>query len=684
MKRDWTVVAFLVAIQATLFLAFYYREIGWYPPPVFDQAVYLERSYALQESAARSGLKELLRPFITGGHNNSVAFPVEGALFGLFLDVPRLSRLCVGFVAFAALQFCIYSAARDVWKRRAYGFAALGLVLCQSTGWLWAGGLFDYRMDFLAYCLYGIWACLVLRSGLFSDRKSAVGSALIGILLVLNRFLTIVYLSGVLFGFAAVLTVLWVCRDKADARELNLKTRFTNLAISLVVLFCGTIPFLVLNAKGIYRYYFVPHLISGEQYVRSREFGVTSLAGNLLFYPKSVALDHLGPMFMAGLAITVIAGLILFLGGKSWNVGSTVTGSRETQILQVIYLLAAIAGPLVVLTCDISKSPIVGGIVGVPCALLVMWVMVALRSRAAEATLRIHRRVLAIWAVALLSLGALNQFAHATLHLQERYDPESYERLTDVHRWFVESARATGLSSPIISSDTVSQWFNAVAITASGFEQTGKLVPFRQLLGGNIAGVERAEALSELEQSDYIVLTTTPKVGIYPFYEKIRKYWDDLKSWSDDNMLIIRTMPFEGYMVTVYARPLPHIFGLAGDWVTRAGLDLEAEKSTLERFPVITLKGTTEFWLLSKGPSVSVTAQTNNSSMPVPVTLRRDGNNYTIIIDTSALESPRTAQVRFHINFDTFFVPKRLGINDDTRELVIRAPSRVEMRPKQR
>jgi hypothetical protein len=34
------------------------------------------------------------------------------------------------------------------------------------------------------------------------------------------------------------------------------------------------------------------------------------------------------------------------------------------------------------------------------------------------------------------------------------------------------------------------------------------------------------------------------------------------------------------------------------------------------------------------------------------------------------------------MSFDAFFVPKRLGINDDTRELVIRAPWRVEMRSK--
>lgn len=89
MKRDRRVLGLLIAIQAALFVTFYYREIAWYPPPVCDQAVYLERSYAIQESVARNGLPELLRPFVTGGHNTNVAFPVEGALFGFFIAAPR-------------------------------------------------------------------------------------------------------------------------------------------------------------------------------------------------------------------------------------------------------------------------------------------------------------------------------------------------------------------------------------------------------------------------------------------------------------------------------------------------------------------------------------------------------------------------------------------------------------------
>jgi hypothetical protein len=385
-------------------------------------------------------------------------------------------------------------------------------------------------------------------------------------------------------------------------------------------------------------------------------------------------------MFIAGASIAIFAGIFLFSIGKLQYPAPTGGGSRHTQILQGIYLLGAIAGPLVVLTCDIAKSIVVGGIVGVPCALLTVWLMAVLTSRAGEADFALRRTTVAICGGVVLGLGAFNQLAHASRHLPEYYDPERYERLAELDRWLAENAHKNGLSNPTISADIISEWLVAPTITASAFEQTGKLVLFRQLLGDNVAGVERSEALSRLANSNYVVLTTMQKRGIYPFYEKIRKYWNDLKSWSDENMLLVRTIPFDDYTATIYVRPIPRIFGVSGGWITSRGLDLEAERDTLARFPVIRLAGVTDFAWLSKVPKVSVTVPTGKGFLQVPATLMRDGNSYTISLDTSSLELPPAEHIRFHISFDVFFVPKAIGLNEDTRELVVYAPSRVEMR----
>jgi hypothetical protein len=67
-----------------------------------------------------------------------------------------------------------------------------------------------------------------------------------------------------------------------------------------------------------------------------------------------------------------------------------------------------------------------------------------------------------------------------------------------------------------------SSWFFSYGIVASGFEQTREFIDFRPGLanGSDIMGVDRSQALSLLAKSDFVILTTLPKEGIYPFFQK--------------------------------------------------------------------------------------------------------------------------------------------------------------------
>ena len=53
-------------------------------------------------------------------------------------------------------------------------------------------------------------------------------------------------------------------------------------------------------------------------------------------------------------------------------------------------------------------------------------------------------------------------------------------------------------------------------------------------------------------------------------------YWDDLKAWADENMVMSRVIHFSNFNATLYVRPTAKVSGLSGGWITSHGLTLEA------------------------------------------------------------------------------------------------------------
>jgi hypothetical protein len=678
-RFDRVVLLLAVAFQALLFYSFYSREIAWYPPLNFDQAVFLTETYRLEEKVLAGGPGKLWSAIWSPGHFSELTLPFEGVLAGLVLGGTRLPQLCLNFIAFATLQTVAFTLARSVWGRFS-GYAVLGLILCQMTPWFWAGGLFDFRMDFSAYCLYGIWVCSVVRSHLFLDRRWAIGSGLIGALLVLTRFVTIVYLLGVCVGFAAVCVgvgLIW--RADTDLR-CRMWRRVRHLGLSLGILVLIAAPILIRNWGAINDYYILKHAVGEEKNIRAAEFGIHDLAGHLLFYPRSIVYDHLGPAFLwtSAIAIAVCFATRVLVRSPI----ESARGRDEIFPLQIVFLLGTILGPIAVLTMDIAKSPLVGGIVGVPVALLIVAGMARLAPWRSNFKAAFVQNIIFACAMAIFVFGLFHQFSQAAQHSREFAQREDLKRLTELETWLADYAEKHDWHSPTISLDVISGWLNAGAITANGYERLHEFIEFHQMLGGSIMGVEKAEALSLLANSDFLILTKLPENGVYPFYQHVAQYWNDLRAWSDKNMVVVRTVPFDGFTATVYVRPSATVSGLSGGWITSAGLSIKTDRAGLQRFPRIRLSGPANYSWLPKVPTVTATMETDGRTQAVPASLKRNDNSYDLLIDCSNMELPPSDPIRLHLNFDTFFVPNKIGINDDPRELVVYSPTLVQLIPR--
>jgi len=686
---DRRVLLILIAIEAVVFCNFFFREIAWYPPQNFDQTYFLTEAYQLEDRVFSKGIGELWKALWRKGNPSGVLLPIEGAFSGLLFGGTRLPQLCILFIAFSTLQLVAFATARAVWNRRAYGYMVLGLILCQTTAWFWAGGLFDFRLDFVAYCLYGIWACAVVRSKLFLDRRWAIGCGLIGAFLVLHRFLTAIYLLGVCAGFAVASIVIGLVASSDADLAGRLKQRLSNLALSAGILVVVVSPVLFANRAAIQHYYLIGHTTGQERYIRAAEFGITDLAGHLLYYPKSILNDHWGATFVWGSALAIATGLIARLLSRSGTFDAQEPSCHhETVLLQIIFLFGALLGPIVVLTIDIAKSPVVGGVVGVPAALLIVALTAAATRNARALESSSAPKLIDLCSLVIFALGLFTQFGHTSRHLAEYAHRGDLKQWAELDKWLIQYACEYNLRSPRISFDIISGALNSGAITTSGFEQTGDLVEFRPMLGSTIMGVDRQEALSLLANSDFVILTSLQKTGVFPFYRHIAEYWEDLKAWANKNMIAARTVQLDSFTATAYVRPTAAVSGISGDWVTSDGLLIKAPRAALLRFPRIRLAGAANYSWLTKVPKVSAMIETAGQMQAVPETqavpasLKRNDNSYEILIDFSNTELPLADPVRLRLNFDTFFVPKKIGINGDTRELVVKAPTLVQLLPR--
>lgn len=333
------------------------------------------------------------------------------------------------------------------------------------------------------------------------------------------------------------------------------------------------------------------------------------------------------------------------------------------------------------LTIDISKSAVVGGIVGGPAALLVVRLAAAIGANQFEASSSAGQTLFSVVSGLIFTIGLLNFAGHATRHLPQSGQRLYYERLTDLDKWLVEYAAARNWKDPTISIDIISGDLNAGTVTVTGYERLHQLISFRPLLAGDIMGVDRADALSDLAQSDFVILTNFPKTGVDPFYESISRYWDDLQAWAEKNMVMSRRVTLDDTIATVYIRPNPEVLGVSGNWITSNGLTLQVSRETLQRFPRIRLSGTSDFSRLPKTPAASAIVDLDSGPQSVPASLKRDGSGYEISIDVPKINLSGTDPVRVHIGFDTFYVPNTLRKNGDMRQLVIRAPTAVRMFP---
>jgi hypothetical protein len=685
----WLCVIALFLAQFGLWRQFALREVVWAYPPYFDQLAYLEQSYQTYERILDHGLIRGLEEGmgLKFGHlplnAAGATLHLQAAVLYLMTGPSRLSAISLNFIYWTAFQLVLVATLRWLTGRWSAVFLGLGLLFATITPFYFAGGLFDFRLDFIAFCLFGVFICLVIRSSVFEDWRWSAVAGFAAAVMGTSRFITLVYLLGIFILFAVFLVVQWVARWRDLPGQQTVQRRIRGLVTAglVIALFAG--PVLWHHREAIRSYYVAGHVTGDEKKLRAEESGTTSLVATLKFYPISVMRDHAGYDFLKLSALVLVVAFVAGAVGRDRAGKSSAAADRWAAIVFVVLCLII---PGLILTNDTAKSPIVGGIMVAPLVWLVILVALdGFRAIGRGGMTRWSRGGLMVTATGVMLFGIAAQFSqYSRRTVLGTYRPE-VEKLDAMYDRMARECQLLGWTSPAVAIDGNIDYLYHKILTILAYERDGILLNTGEALG-RLQRYDAKELYDRLALSDFAMITkntgATPPFE-YPFDHQMEEWHGDVMKWCRQNMVELEYdelgMPFDRE-ITLFIRPAAGMHAEADGWITSAGLDVTALAAALRQFPIIEVRGQADFSLLPRTPRVTATLSLpRGREAPLPATFDRAGSNYTITIATALAEMPESGTVHVHLNFDTHFVPKELGANADTRELVMKIPERASL-----
>src|SRR5262249_25606224 len=149
-----------------------------------------------------------------------------------------------------------------------------------------------FRLDFIAFCLFGIFLCIVIRSGVFHSWRWSLAAGAAGAYLLLFRHWTAVFLAGIMGS-----VLVWFCLERLLGRGLDARVRAARrlrgaLFAAVVIGSAGSL--VVLSSWQRLRHYYLETGVRAEGAIRSQDSGVTSGMSQMRYYFRHLLIGHTG------------------------------------------------------------------------------------------------------------------------------------------------------------------------------------------------------------------------------------------------------------------------------------------------------------------------------------------------------------------------------------------------------
>jgi hypothetical protein len=550
----WLVFAALLAVQFLLFRSFALREITWSYPQNFDQAVFLDHSYETYDRMIHHGaLAGLLHG---AGFRGGAALPngalihLQAALLFHILGPTRLAALSLNFLYFALFQLVLVQTMRRMSGNWARAFISLALLLTAGTTLQDTGGMMDFRIDFIPFCLFGIFICLVLRADTFAKVGWSLAAGGVAGYTVAFRFITLAYFVPIFLLMCVAFA--WSALRSRTGRSGNPEAgrRLRNLLAAGVVAAIVTGPVLVHHWDTIGHYYLRLHAAGEQRYIRARSFAVADVRGAVAYYPHSIATHHAGFVFMGFAAMLVVLGATL---GRKPALPAQPALTRYAAGPAFGFVLVCLLVPLAVLTWDVDKNAAVGSILVGP--LLWLALLAALRVKIPPGDSPRGRAAIGMAAASLAVALTMQGLFHRRHSDFTRHRAEVMSVL-DLYERIAAISQARHLNSPAVANDSFADFLFPAAINVMTYERHGNLLRAREVLATDVVAKSPGEIAASFERCDFAVVAprlTTKSIDT-PFERSIEVARARSDAYCSEELVRVETIRAMEREVTLFSR----------------------------------------------------------------------------------------------------------------------------------
>jgi len=523
------------------------RHYAWTYPRWFDQLQYLQEAYASYD-AMRAG------SFLAGARHALANVSPQGSLHG-FLALcafrvagpSRNAALAVNLLAFLALQASMFLAVRRASGSSPLAWAAVGLLCALRAPWSGdSGSAFDFRLDWMGACAFGVALCAaVAGNGFRTARWAVLFGVAVGVAL-LARHLTAAYFILVYAGLLA-----WLLCGPGRLGRCG------RLALSGACALAVSGWAFWRSWHEIYGYYWMGHFTGPERALRESHMGLLSSAGWLC---SELLVHQLG---LAAALLAAAAGAALLAAGLAAQRGHAPSAAPPLPGSGAwAPVLAFLAAPAAVLLVHPEKA-------GQPLNIMIpalAWVIVLAWMRLARGA---PRGAVAATCAAVVCVGAA---LFAAAQLRNPYGPAEateYRSVNALGDYLYFRSEEAGLSQPRVAVNWMLDGVSAATLEILGRERHGRPLHFVATLPTGLFAADPGDVMKRLAESDYVCLVTRAPEN-WPFDRQMAAMLPGMRMWCDTNLRRDADLENEHFAAAIYER------GDLGRPPGTAGVDLPA------------------------------------------------------------------------------------------------------------